>query len=133
MSQQHSKPAVGAVSPLLALLIHALEMDDTKDRSNEARALRAFGELAVQKIPMQGVFGIDEGELYSAIDRIAREHLGFSEPRAAFFAATAAVEECEKRDAIETAANHLGAVSDEASFYADLAFGVTLVDFGSVR
>jgi hypothetical protein len=39
-----------------------------------------------------------------------------------------AVETFERRDPIETAENQLRAVSDQAYFYAGLAFGVTLAD-----
>jgi hypothetical protein len=54
-------------------------------------------------------------------------------PRKAFFEATAGVEPFAKRDEIESAANHLQTISDQAHFYAGLAFGVTLADFGRVR
>jgi hypothetical protein len=61
--------------------------------------------------------------------RHARKHLGLAEPRKKYLAATAAVEPFAKRDEIESAVNHLMTVSDNAYFYAGLAFGVTLADY----
>ena len=62
--------------PLLTLLIEALEEQDSHDRPNEARALRAFGELALKQVPTRGVFAPADGKLDIAIDDIARKYLG---------------------------------------------------------
>jgi hypothetical protein len=133
MSPRRTKKAAGALSPLLALLISALEEQASLDSSDEARALRAFGELAVKQIPTRGLFAPMESELDRAIDQIAKGHLGLKTPRKEFFKATATVEPFAKRDEIESAANHVQTVSDHAHFYAGLAFGITLVDFRAIR
>ena len=127
MSPRHSRALTHL--PLLTLLIEALEEQESHDRPNEAKALRAFADLALRQVPTRGVFSPADGHLYSAIDQIARKHLGLEAPRKQFFAATAAVEPFAKRDEIESAANHLMTVSDQAYYYAGLAFGITLVDF----
>jgi hypothetical protein len=119
--------AGGALSPLLELVVQALE--DSRERADEGRALRAFGELALKRVPSRGIFAPDEGDLYTEIDEIAKKYLDLATPRKAFFAATTAVEPFGTRDQIEAAANHLQTVYDQAYFYTGLAFGITLCDF----
>ena len=133
MASRRTKNAAAALSPVLVLLINALEEQDAHDRPGEARALRAFGELALRQVPTRGVFAPTESDLDAAIDQIADKHLGFRGPRKACRKATAGVEPFAKRDEIESTANHVRTISDRAHFYAGLAFGVTLVDFGRVR
>jgi hypothetical protein len=133
MSPRRVPKAAGALCPTLVLLINALEERDALDRHGEGDALRAFGNLAAQQIPARGVFASLESDLDIAIDEIAKQYLGFEKPRKEFFKATAGVEPFAKRDEIESAANHLRTVSERAQFYAGLAFGITLVEFGSIR
>jgi hypothetical protein len=121
----------GALSPLLELVVEALEA--SRDRPDEGRALRALGELALKRVPSRGIFAPAEGDLYTEIDSIAKKYLDLDTPRKEFFAATAAVEPFEKRDRIESAANHLHTVYDNAYFYTGLAFGITLCDFAGRR
>lgn len=123
----------GGLSPLLILVIEALEAQVGKDRQREGDALRAFGELARVQIPARGVLAPTENELYQAMDRIATTYLGLSNPRKAFRAALASVEPFAKRDEIECVVNQLRAVSDIAYFNAGLAFGVTFADLKSIR
>jgi hypothetical protein len=134
MARGRSRTAPGAVTKTLELIATALETQhqETSLRAGEADALRAFGELAAFQIPIRGLFASGENELDVAIDRIAKKHLGFKTARKAFFDATAAVEPFALRDRIETAANDLRCISDTAQFYAGLAFGVTLVEFGTI-
>ena len=51
-------------------------------------------------------------------------------PRKAFRDATALVEPFDSRNAISSSATHMVAISDQAYFYAGLAFGITLMQFG---
>ena len=132
MSRRRNRKTAGHL-PLMTLLIEALEEQASHDRPDEAKALRAFGELALKQVPTRGVFSPADGELYAAIDLIAKKHLGLTTPRKNFFAATAKVEPFAMRDEIESAANHLMTVSDQAYYYAGLAFGVTLVEFYALR
>jgi hypothetical protein len=132
MSQGHNRKAARHL-PILALLIEALEDQDSHDRHNEGRALRAFAELALKQVPTRGVFAPKEPDLDKELEAIARKYLDFGTPRKQFFDATAKVEPFAMRDQIESAANHLISVSDDAYYYAGLAFGVTLVDFCSLR
>lgn len=134
MARGRSRTAPGAVTQSLELIATALEKhhQETGFRSGESDALRAFGELAAFQIPTRGLFASSESDLDVAIDRIAKKHLGFKTARKEFFDATAKVEPFAMRDRIETAANDMRSISDTAQFYAGLAFGVTLVEFGSI-
>jgi hypothetical protein len=123
------------LSPTLVTLISALEQEESRsqERPGEADALRALGQLAVAQIPTRGAFAPNDSDLDNAIDEIATKHLGFKVARKEFFALTSTVEPFSKRDEVESAANHFRSVSDRAQFYAGLAFGITLVEYGAIR
>src|SRR5262245_20645993 len=106
MSRRREKKSARARAPLLRLLIEALKEQEKGDRPGEAGALRAFGELALIQVPSRGALAPNDDELYDAIDRIARRHLGLRKASKKFFRATGAVEPFTKRDEIESAANH---------------------------
>lgn len=128
-----SPSRVGGLSPLLTLIVDALELRQNKDRPKEAAALRALGELALSQVISRGVLAPSEDELYNAIDRIATTHLGLGAARKELGNAIAGVEPFTKRDEIEVAVNRVCAVLDVVYFNAGLAFGVTLADLRSVR
>lgn len=130
MAPTRTRPGAEALSPLLTLLIDVLER---RRASSEAEALRALGELAVDEVPARGVFAPTDEDTCRLVERIAAKHLGLKAPRRAFFRATAAVKPFERRDEIESAANHLRTVSEQVYFYAGLAFGVTLADLPACR
>jgi hypothetical protein len=130
MSHRKRKKSARALAPLLSLLIEALKEQETKDRPGEAAALHAFGELALIQVPSRGALAPNDDELYNAIDRIARRHLGLRKASKEFFRATGSIEPFTKRDEIESAANHFRSVSDVSYFYTGLAFGITLADSG---
>jgi hypothetical protein len=123
----------GDLSPLLLVVIDALETQDSRERHREAAALRAFAELARVEIPARGVFAPRESELCEAIEAIATRHLGFRGPMKALRAKLATVEPFERRDAIASAATRVRTVSDAANFSAGFAFGVTFADIASSR
>lgn len=123
----------GGLSPLLVVVIEALEAQSNKERPREAEALRALGELALVQIPARGVLAPSEDKLYQAIDRIATAYLGLGDPRNTLGAALTAVEPYTKRDEIEVAVNDLSAVLDVAYFNAGLAFGITFADLRTTR
>jgi hypothetical protein len=122
--------AVGSLPPLLVRLMHAAERDD---RPHVAQALAAYGDYALIAIPTVGVLPRDEPKFYSAVDRVARKHLGFTEARRAFTQSIKSMEPLERRDRIDSAATALQAVSDEAHFYAGIAFGVTVAQLADHR
>ena len=124
-----SSRRAGGLSPLLLLMVEALDARHDKDRPDEGKALRELGALARIKVPARGVLAPTEDELYNAIDQIAMRHLSLGVPRKALGAALLGVEPFAKRDEIEVAVNHLCAVLDVAYFNAGLAFGVTLAEF----
>jgi hypothetical protein len=119
-------------SPLLDLLVHSLEQDDTQDRSGDAAALRAYGELALAQVPRRGVFPPQDEDLDDAIDEIATRCLGFGNATHAFAEAMTLLNP-RQRNEVEEAVTHLRIVSDKAYFYAGVAFGATLVNFGELR
>lgn len=133
MSPRGRQKSAGALAPTLMRIINALEQQDRLDWPDEGRALRALGELAVEQIPVHGVFALTGEDRDVALDRIAKKYFGLKKRQNAFFRATAGVEPFGKRDEIESAANHLRTVSDRAQFYAGLAFGITFVEYSAIR
>jgi hypothetical protein len=115
---------------LLVQLIEAAEHARTDAEGNDirgvARALREFGRLAPWALPIHGVFVPNNSDVSLIIQRVAKEHLDWETARGEVRTALSAVQAFELRDPIETAENHLRFVSEEAFFYAGLAFGVTL-------
>ena len=132
MAPTLTRPGAGALAPLLSLLIEVLERSGA-GASSEAKALKALGELAVVEIPKKGVFAPADEQTCRLVERIAAKHLGLKKPRRAFFRATAAVKPFERRDEIESTANHFRTVSEQAYFFTGLAFGVTLADLRACR
>jgi hypothetical protein len=122
------------LSPLLVRLIDAAEHareDDGRDTRGAAQALREFGELALWGLPIHGVFVPNNNDISMIVDRVAKRHLDWEKARSELREALKVVEPFARRDPIESAHNHVRAVSEEAYFYAGLAFGVTLADLAS--
>ena len=123
------------LSPLLVRLIdaaeHAKEDAEGRDIRGAAQTLREFGQLALWALPIHGVFVPSNNNVAMIVERVAKQHLDWEEARSAWREALKAIESFAKRDPIESAQNHLRAVSDEAYFYAGLAFGATLADLAS--
>lgn len=123
------------LSPLLVRLIDAAEQarEDAEGRDirGAAQALREFGQLALWALPIHGLFVPNNNDVSVIVERVAKRHLDWEEARCEVREALQAVESFGQRDPIESAQNHLRAVSDEAYFYAGVAFGVTLADLSS--
>jgi hypothetical protein len=115
---------------MLDTVVEALEQQEFHNAQGSAKALRAFGELAAREVPGRGVFAADHPELYQAIEDVANRHLGMARPRKDFSKATDMVLDAELRERLQVTANELQSISDQAYFYAGLAFGVTLSRFG---
>jgi hypothetical protein len=132
MARHRSRKAEG-LSPVLVRLIRAAKRSGRDGEgvniSGVPDALRELGELAFWVIPTYGVFVPNRNEVAMAVARVSREHLGMDEARSELREALKAVERYDQRDPIESAVNHVLSVSDEAHFYAGLAFGLTLSDF----
>lgn len=118
------------LSPVLIRLIEAVQRHGLDaaghDISGTAGALREFGDLALWALPVHGVFVPNENEVSVIIERVAIRHLGLERARAEFRKAVASVEPFDRRDPIESAHNQVRSVTEEAYFYAGLAFGVTM-------
>lgn len=112
---------------------HARQDAAGRDMRGTAQALREFGELALWALPIHGVFVPNNDDVARTIQRVAKQHLDWDEARREVRAALEAVATFELRDPIESAENHLRAVSDEAHFYAGLAFGLTLAELRTER
>ena len=123
------------LSPTLVRLIEAAEHHGTdagagRDISSAGAALREFGNLALWALPLRGVFVSDDERIAVIVERVAIRHLGLEEAKREFRKAIATIEAFDRRDAIESAHNQIRSVSDEAYFYAGLAFGITMTAFG---
>jgi hypothetical protein len=125
------------LSPLLVRLIKAAEHSgedaEGRDIRGAAQALREFGQLAEWALPIHGVFVANNEDVSTTVERVAKQHLDWEDARREVREALDAVEVFGQRDPIESAQNHLRAVSDEAYFYAGLAFGVTLANLANDR
>lgn len=115
-------------TPLPRLLMRLVHAATTLPPPAPDAALREFGHLALTWIPARGVFVPNDEQISTLVEQVATEHLNLGVPRKAFFRVVKEVEPFELRDAIGVAQNHLQSVSDEAHFYAGLAFGVTIAD-----
>jgi hypothetical protein len=124
------------LSPLLVRLIEAAERsgEDAEGREirGAAKALREFGDLAVWVLPIHGLFVPNNEDVATTVDRVAQQHLDLEAARREFKKALSVVEEFARRDPIESAHNHVRAASEEAYFYAGLAFGLTFAEFRSL-
>jgi hypothetical protein len=133
MSRRRSTKPV-KLSPALARLIEAAEQHsedaESSDIKDAARALREFGSLAWWVVPIYGVFVPNDDEVSVVVERVAMRHLGLEQARAEFRDAVASIEPFDQRDAIESAHGHVRSVTEEAYFYAGLAFGVTMTSSG---
>lgn len=129
---RHSLRAGKGLSPVLVRVIQAAKASgedaEGRDIRGAADALQEFGALALWALPIHGLFVPNNNNVCVIVDRVAKKHLGREEARRAFQEALKVVELFEHRDPIESAHNHVQSVSDEAYFYAGLAFGVTLAD-----
>ena len=132
MSRRRSTKPV-RLSLALARLIEAaerhseeVESSESSDVKGAAGALREFGSLAWWAVPIYGVFVPNDDEVSIVVERVAARHLGLEQARAEFRAAVASIEPFDQRDAIESAHSHVRSVTEEAYFYAGLAFGVTM-------
>lgn len=129
-SKRHSSKKTRDLPRLLKRLIRAAKaIPRDSDYKANPDVLRECGALAVTAIPTYGVFLPNHDEMMLAIERIARKHLAFSEARQQFRDALRVIEPFDTRDALETAYINVLDISDQAHFYAGLAFGVTLADF----
>ena len=129
---RHRSEKERELPPTLIRLIQAAklagERAENRDITGAAEALREFGTLAQWALPLHGVFVPNNDDISLVIDQVAKEHLDLIEARVEFREALKVIDRFEDRDRIETAHNHVQAASDEAYFYAGLAFGVTLTN-----
>jgi hypothetical protein len=129
---RHRSRKVRELSPLLQRLIEAAKRSgvdsEGTDISGVPEVLREFGALARWAIPIHGVFLPNNEALVRLAERMARECLDKDQARRELSEALYAVADFHQRDAIETAVNHMLSVSDEAYFYAGIAFGLTMAE-----
>src|SRR5262249_44924735 len=91
-----------------------------------AGALRELGNLALWALPIHGVFIPNDERIAVIIERVATRHLGLAKASREFLKALENVEAFDRRDGIESAHNQIRSVTEEAYFYAGLAFGITM-------
>lgn len=121
--------------PLLIAVIeaasHAEHHDSDADRTGEADALNACGHLARRIVVARGVLAPATDDVYREVSTIASRYLRSHEVRTTFREALQRIDSVEQRDAVESAYNHVIAVSDVAYYYTGLAFGITLAHLGN--
>lgn len=129
---RHRRRRTLRLSPLLMWLA---EVADHECPQGHGAALMDLGALAVTKVPSRGVLwkpaDRDEGDLYRAIELVAKRHLGYTEPAAAFYRDLEAIVSkttLDERDALQDSRVDAESVSDTAHYYTGLAFGVTFAD-----
>lgn len=115
-------------SDLPPLLKRVIEAASASDRIPQANALREFGIHAVTAVLTHGVFAPNDEHTTIVVERAAKEHFGMRIAQNAFREAIRTVEPFAARDEIASACNHVRSISEEAYFYAGLAFGITLAD-----
>jgi hypothetical protein len=108
-----------------AVELHGVDAEK-RDIKGVAPALRELGDLALWALPICGVFVPNDEEVSLVIERVATRHLGLQEARTEFRKALATVEPFDQRDAVESAHNQIRTATEEAYFYAGLAFGITM-------
>lgn len=120
-----------AVADLPVPLRRVIRAAQSECPKGHAGALRDLTRLAVRKVPARGIFDPtirDEHDLFIAIERIAKRHLGHRASRAAWKQAVRRARlPLEASDRIERAAVEAQTISDIVYFYAGLAFGLTWV------
>jgi len=118
-------------------LRHVIRAAALECPNGHAAALHDLTSLALRKVPSRGIFDPtvgDENELFTAIEAIANAHLDLSRARTAHRTALDAADlTLERRDDIERAALLVQSVSNTASFYAGLAFGLAFVCMSQER
>jgi hypothetical protein len=133
MSRERSRKAK-RLSPLLVQLVHATEQyvgehgDDDGRRTeiqSAGEVLQELGVLAQWALPVHGVFVPNNEEVSRLIERAASRHLGLDAAQRELRRALESLESLAVRDSVESAQNHVRAVSEEAYFYAGFAFGLT--------
>jgi hypothetical protein len=129
MARHRSTKTKNLPRALVRLIRATQAIPPDSDIKVNPEALREFGALALTAIPTFGVFVPNHEDTTVVIERIAKKYLGFGEARQEFRNALKGIEPFEKRDALETAYIGVIDLSDQAHFYAGLAFGVTFADF----
>jgi len=132
----HRPSSKARIPPLLARLVDAARLhprDETDPLSGRrvADALHDLGVLALWAVPVHGVFVPNNNQVVMSIERVARAHLEIDRARRELGKALVQLREASDRDHVESACSQFQAASDEAYFYAGLAFGVTIASFSS--
>lgn len=131
MPHTRMRGAVRTARTLPPLLDRLVMAEEHRGASDRALALAALGHLALVSIPTTGVIAVVDNEQMSvAIDEIARRHLGFTPLREAIKTALGTITNFDDRDVVETAYNASRDISDQVYFYAGLAFGITIAQYG---
>jgi hypothetical protein len=125
--------SVDLLPPLLVRIIEAAakEPADASPRNGHAAALAVLGRWALQRVPARGVLAPDGDVDYRAIEDVAGRYLRFRVATRALremLAVAKAGGVASKVDEIESAANWVRSISDNAYYYAGLASGVVFAE-----
>jgi hypothetical protein len=131
MSRNRFRSVQGLPAKLVNVIYAAeflTEDGEARDMRSVAIALREFGATARWVLPVHGIFVPNNNDVSLIVQKVADQHLGLQDARHEFREALALVEAFELRDRIESAHGQVGGISDEAYFYAGIAFGLAFAE-----
>jgi hypothetical protein len=122
------------VGPLPILFVRLIRSAEAGGLPGHAGALRAFGSLALVKVPRDGVLPsrstTDGDETYQRIDDIAGRYLGLEEAEKRLWKLLASIP-AKQREALRSTLNEVRAIRDTAYHLHGLSLGVVLSELGA--
>lgn len=114
--------------PVFARIIHAAKhgvAGETSDRIGHGAALEELSAWALVNVPSRGVLAPRDDHAYRIIQAIAARHLGYADASQSFQRAIKVLGNAGHD--VESTANHLRSIGDDAYYYAGLASGLALL------
>ena len=132
----HRSPTTPPLPPVFARVIHAARHGlasagiETAERIGHASALEELSAWAMVSVPARGVLAPRADADFRSIQAIASRHLRYADASQAFQRALKSAGALPAVYEIESTANHLRSVDDDAYYYAGLASGLVLMTLG---
>ena len=114
--------------PVFTRVIYAAKhgvTGETSDRIGHGAALEELSAWALVTVPVRGVLAPREDYAYRTIQAIATRHLGYADASQSFHRAIKVLGTVGHD--LESTANHLRSIGDDAYYYAGLASGMALM------
>ena len=136
MPRRVHPPSTPPLPPVFERLIHAARQGSINsssgisERIGHAAALEEFAAWAIVSTPVRGVLAPRDDAAYRTIQAIAARHLGYAIASQAFQRALKGLGSASIGHDVESAANQVSAITDDAYYYAGLTSGVALLVLG---